>query len=134
MNNNIDVFTAQAISGLKQASILAMRTRQKSIRGDDIFFGVLNVLRQHGLFEVFASIMSLPHRELLSGVMEKKYRLDGDTLSYIEERKMPLSNKLTLAIHKVIEDKKIKKLDLGILFYISFQDLSSPCVQHLSSL
>lgn len=111
MNNHIDVFTAQAISGLKYASKLATRTAQKSIRGDDIFFGVINVLKQHQLFEVFALVLALPHAELCSGEMQKKYRLD-DTISLIEEKRLPLSKKLSGAIQDMIDQKHIKKLDL----------------------
>lgn len=110
MNNHIDVFTAQAISGLKHASKLATRTAQKSIRGDDIFFGVINVLKQHNLFEVFALVLALPHAELCGGEMGKKYHLDD--ISLMEEKRLPLSKKLSEVIQEMIDQKHIKKLDL----------------------
>lgn len=134
MHPHIDVFTAQAISGLKYALRLASRTSQKNIRGDDVFFGTINLLRQHDLLETFQTMMGLPHIELCSGEMEKKYHLEGETISLMEEKKLPLSKKLSSVIHDLIEKKHIKKLDLGILFYISFRDLSSPCMHHLRSL
>jgi hypothetical protein len=130
MHPHIDVFTAQAVSGLKHASRLASRTGQRTIRGDDVFFGVCNLVKQHDLLDVFQSVMGLPHMELCTGSMEKKYRLEGKTIHFIEEKKLRLGKKLSGRIQKLLSDGATK-LDISILFYISFCDLSTPCAEHL---
>ena len=60
--------------------------------------------------------------------------MDEDLASLMENQTLPLSTKLSTIIHELLSSGKIKRLDLGILFYISFQDLSSPCVTHLATL
>ena len=134
MNNHIDVFTTQAISGLKQANKLALRAGQKTIKGDDIFWWVYHVLQQQWLRNVLHKVMGLPEQELRTWAIVKKYSMDEDLASLMEDQKLPLSTKLSSLIHGLLSSGKIKRLDLGILFYISFQDLSSPCVKHLATL
>jgi hypothetical protein len=137
MHPHIDVFTAQAVSGLKYASRLASRTGQRTIRGDDIFFGICNLIKHHDLLDVFQSVMGLPHTELCTGKMEEKYRLEGDTIHFMEEKKLNLGKKLSNRIQHLLNDPtKTGKaapttLDISILFYTSFCDLSTPCAEHL---
>jgi len=111
MHPQIDVFTAQAISGLKHANRLASRTDQRTIRGDDIFFGVCNFIKQHDLSGEFQSVMGLPHDELCTGKMEKKYHLEDDSIIFMEEKKLRLGKKLSDRVGKILADGTAK-LDL----------------------
>lgn len=52
------------------------------------------------------------------------------TGSLEEIKKLPLSKKTSQELHKHI-NKTTKKLDLDILFFVSFSDLSNECIDHL---
>ena len=133
MHTHSDVFTAQAISGLQEAHRLASRTKQRCIKGDDLFFGVCMVLRQHGLRDVFCQLVGIESQDIFTGYPEQKYRLEGSHLDYLPEKTLPFSRPLSKQLQKIMTPSKAS-LDLGVLFYISFRDLSSPCIEHLTGL
>lgn len=127
MQSDIAVFTTQAISGIQQARILASRTSQKVIRGDDLFFGICRLMKQEDLRDIMEMLLHIPHGSLWNDRMTSHYQLATQQIHVREEKELPLSSKLSKAIKTTLAQGS-KKLDLGVLFYISFSDLSSPCV------
>ncbi len=130
MNNHIDVFTAQAISGLKQANHLASRAGQRTIKGDDIFWWIQELLRQHDLLATFQSLVGLPHEDLFTGDVVTKYQLHKEYSSLMTDADLPLSKKLHTNIHQLTIEETTQ-LGIETLFYLSFWDLSSQCIKHL---
>ena len=78
--------------------------------------------------------MGLPEQELRDDKMVEKYGEDTDISFLVHEQPLPLNKNMSVQVQQLLASGKVKRLDLGILFYISFHDLSSPCVQHLATL
>jgi uncharacterized membrane protein (DUF373 family) len=68
--------------------------------------------------------------EIVEEYFQKKYDVSTIVPSVQKTKKLPLSKKLSQEFKKHI-NKDTKKLDLDILFFISFHDLSNQFTDHL---
>ena len=86
-------------------------------------------LKHHDLNTIFWKLLGVSE-ELLEEYFQNKY--NGATIvgSLKEAKKLPLSKKISQELHKHINETT-KKLDLDILFFVSFHDLSNECIDHL---
>ena len=116
---------------ITHANKLAFTNKQKTIHGEDIFRGISMFLKHHDLNAIFWKLLGVAE-EPLEEYFQNKYNVTTIVSSLQETKKLPLSKKISQALTKHI-DKKSKKLDLDILFFASFQDLSNQFTRHLNT-
>ena len=88
-------------------------------------------LKHNDLNAIFWKILGISE-DLLEEYFHNKYNVAMIVASIEEAKKLPLSKKIAQALHKHINGKT-KKLDLDILFFVSFHDLSNQFSQHLNT-
>lgn len=86
-------------------------------------------LKHHDLNAIFWKLLDVPE-DILEEYFQNKYTKATIVGSLEEAKKLPLSKKTSLELHKYI-NKTTKKLDLDILFSVSFHDLSNQFTEHL---
>lgn len=86
-------------------------------------------LKHHDLNTIFWKLLGVSE-DLLEEYFQNKYNIETVVGSLKKAKKLPLSKKIAQEFKKHI-NKNTKKLDLDMLFFISFQDLSNECIDHL---
>ncbi len=86
-------------------------------------------LKHHDLHTIFRKLLGV-NEDLLEDYFQNKYDMTSYTGSLEDIKKLPLSKKISQELHKYI-NKNTKKLDLDILFFVSFSDLSNQFTDHL---
>jgi len=86
-------------------------------------------LKHHDLNTIFRKFLGVPE-ELLEEYFQNKYDISTVVGSLKEAKKLPLSKKIAQELHKHINETT-KKLDLDVLFSVSFHDLSNQFADHL---
>jgi hypothetical protein len=88
-------------------------------------------LKNHDLNAIFWKLLGVSE-DILEDYFHNKYDISTVVASLKEAKKMPLSKKIGDAFKHHI-DKTTKKLDLDILFFVSFHDLSNQFTKHLTT-
>lgn len=86
-------------------------------------------LKHHDLNTIFRKLLGVSE-ELLEEYFQSKYDVSTVVGSLEEAKKLPLSKKIAQELNKHIK-KTTKKLDLDILFFVSFHDMSNQFADHL---
>ena len=123
------LLTNNSSSCITHANKLAFTNRQRTIHGEDLFWGISLFLKHHDLNTIFWKLLGVSE-ELLEEYFQNKYDVPTIVGSLEEAKKLPLSKKIAQEFNKHINETT-KKLDLDILFFVSFHDLSNQFTDHL---
>lgn len=123
------LLTNNSSSCIKHANKLAFTNKQKTIHGEDIFWGISMFLKHHDLNTIFWKLLDISE-DVLEEYFQNKYNVTAIVGGLKETKKLPLSKKFSQQLTKYIK-KTTKKLDLDILFSVSFHDLSNQFTTHL---
>ena len=123
------LLTNNSTSCLTHANKLAYTNNQRTIHGENLFWGISMFLKHNDLNVIFWKLLGVSE-ELLEEYFHNKYTTDTVVGSFEDAKKLPLSKKIAQELNKHI-NTKTKKLDLDILFFVSFQDLSNQFIDHL---
>ncbi len=88
-------------------------------------------LKTHDFNAIFRKLLGI-EEDILEGYFQNKYDATTIVANREETKKLPLSKKLSQAINKHITGKT-KKLDLDIIFWASFHDMSNQFANHLKT-
>ncbi len=131
MIENIKTLTKQSVSCLKNANKLAISKNRRFIRGDELFLGIYNFIKDNSDLSIFCNMVWIPLEADLESYFQSNY---GEKSALIKTK----SDK-KISVHKNIYErlqwfvaKWLDKFDFIILFYVSFFDLSSQFAHHLS--
>ena len=125
------LLTNNSSACITHANKLAFTNKQKTIHGEDIFWGISLFLKHHDLNAIFWKLIGISE-ELLEEYFQNKYTLSTILGSLEKAKKIPLSKKVAQRLQKHINDTT-KKLDLDVLFFVSFNDLSNQFTTHLNT-
>jgi len=123
------LLTNNSNSCITHANTLAFTNRQKTIHGEDLFRGISTFLKHQELNTIFWKLLGVSE-DTLAQYFESKYNRNTIIRSLKEAKELPLSKKISQALNKHIK-KTTKTLDLDILFFVSFHDLSNQFTKHL---
>jgi len=129
MTVNKQVFTKQAVSCLNYASTLAYTNNQKTIHGDDLFWGIYNFIRNKEFFDIFCNVTGLHDTEALDIYYKNHYNVDF-LYHQFSDKKLPLNKKLQKSLQDIATNTS-QETDFIFLFFISYFDLSSQCYNYL---
>jgi hypothetical protein len=87
--------------------------------------------KHHDLNTIFWKLLGVSE-DMLEEYFQSKYNVATIVGSLQEAKKLPLSKKISQELTKHIK-KTTKKLDLDILFSVSFHDLSNQFTTHLNT-
>lgn len=130
MEKNIKLFNPYATDCLNVASSIAEISKLAKINWDSLFQGVYLYVRNHQYFELFCNVVWLTNINALDEYfMKMKYS------EKFEQKKnwkdLELNKNLKKQIDDILKDW-VHQLDLIVLFYISFFDLSTEFKKFLS--
>jgi len=123
------LLTNHSSSCITHANKLAFTNKQRTIHGEDLFWWISIFLKHHDLNTIFWKLLGVSE-ELLEEYFQNKYNVATVVGTLEEAKKLPLSKKVAQELHKHINETT-KKLDLDILFFVSFHDLSNQFADHL---
>ena len=86
-------------------------------------------LKDHDLNTIFRKLLGVSE-DILEEYFQNKYNTTTIVGNREKTRKLPLSKKTSQELKKHI-DTSTKTLDLDILFFVSFHDLSNQFINHL---
>lgn len=132
MKENIKLFNPYAISSLKYANEIALKKNQKTIKWDDLFWGIYKYVRDQEYFDLFCNVIGLKNTELLDDYFHNKITLEHWDLEMKESKEISWSKKMTDKLNEILNNG-VYQLDLIVLFYISFFDLSIQLKNFFSS-
>lgn len=131
MEKNIKLFNLYATDCLNVASSIAEISRHNEINWDSLFKGIYLYVRNHQYFELFCNVVWLTNIDALD-----KYFMKVKYSEKFESKKdwkdLELNKNLKKQIDNVLKDW-VHQLDLIVLFYISFFDLSTQFKKSLST-
>ena len=128
MKKNIKLFNPYALASIKQSAEIAYSQQKQFIDGDSLFRWIYNYIRWHQYFKLFCNITGIENPEALDEYFEKNIKLK-------KEETMPsmsLNQTLVKKINDTLSDW-VYQLDVIVLFYICFFDLSTEFKKFLSS-
>lgn len=123
------LLTNHSTACMMHANKLAQSNRQKSIHGEDVFWGISVYLKQHDFHTIFWKLLDVSE-ELLEEYFHSKYEVNGRNSTSKQAKSLPLNKRVSTYLDKHI-DGHTAKLDLDILFLASFDDLSNQFADHL---
>ncbi len=129
MRKSIKLFNPYAIESLKYASLIATSNDKNEINGNDLFWWIYKYIRWHQYFDLFCNITWLNNIKALDEYYEEKINIDSFSKDIQD---LSLNQKLKCKIEDVLKDW-VHQLDLIVLFYISFFDLSTDFKKFLCS-
>ncbi|MCK9467114.1 MAG: ATP-dependent Clp protease ATP-binding subunit [Candidatus Absconditabacterales bacterium] len=132
MRKNIKLFNPYATSSLKFANKISLKNKKKTIGGDYLFWGVYQYIKNHQYFELFCNVTGLTNVEALDTYYNKKIKIDFSSKQIVEDNEELKLNKKLKSKIEIILANGLYQLDLIVLFYISFFDLSSQLKNYLS--
>lgn len=131
MEKNIKLFNLYATDCLNVASSIAEISNHNEINWDSLFKGIYLYVRNHQYFELFCNVVWLTNIDALD-----KYFMKVKYSEKFESKKdwkdLELNKNLKKQIDNVLKDW-VHQLDLIVLFYISFFDLSTQFKKSLST-
>ena len=130
MEKNIKLFNPYATECLNFASYFAEISKLNEINWDSLFRGAYFYARNHQYFDLFCNVVWLYNIEALDKYfMKTKY---NEILKTKKDWKdLELDQNLKKQIDKILKDW-VHQLDIIVLFYISFFDLSTQFKKSLS--
>jgi len=130
MRRNIKLFNPYATDCLNVASSIAEISKHNEINWDSLFHGIYLYVRNHQYFELFCNVVWLTNIEALDKYfMKVKYTKKFESKK--ERKDLELDQNLKEQIDNILKDW-VHQLDLIVLFYISFFDLSTEFKKFLS--
>jgi len=133
MRKNIKLFNPYAMSSLKYANKISLDNNKKSIWWDDLFWWIYQYIRDHQYFDLFCNVTGLKNVELLDEYYHKKIKLELNNSNQIESKEnLWLNKNLKIKLEEILKDG-VYQLDVVVLFYISFFDLSTQLKNYFSS-
>lgn len=131
MEKNIKLFNLYATDCLNVASSIAEISNHNEINWDSLFKGIYLYVRNHQYFELFCNVVWLTNIDALDKYfMKTKYSEKFETKKDCKD--LELNKNLKKQIDNVLKDW-VHQLDLIVLFYISFFDLSTQFKKSLST-
>lgn len=131
MEKNIKLFNPYATDCLNVASSIAEISNHNEINWDSLFQGIYLYVRNHQYFELFCNVIWLTNIDALDEYfVKKKYSKKFETKK--DWKDVELNKNLKKQIDNVLKDW-VHQLDLIVLFYISFFDLSTQFKKSLST-
>lgn len=131
MEKNIKLFNPYATDCLNVASSIAEISNHNEINWDSLFQGIYLYVRNHQYFELFCNVVWLTNIDALDEYfVKKKYSKKFETKK--DWKDVDLNKNLKKQIDNVLKDW-VHQLDLIVLFYISFFDLSTQFKKSLST-
>ena len=121
MKKNIKLFNPYAIESLKYASRIAWNSQLEYINWDSLFCGIYKYVRNHQYFDLFCNVVWLSNTEELDNFILDSEDNESTTN---EQKDLELNENLKEQINKILKDW-VHQLDIIVLFYISFFDLST---------
>lgn len=125
------LLTSHSTACITHANKLAHTNRQKTIHGEDIFRGISLYLKHHDFSTIFWKLLGVSE-DVLEEYFQDKYESIERNTSSKASKILPLNKKIAQKLQKGI-DKTTKKLDLDVLFLVSFDDLSNQFANHLNT-
>jgi len=132
MRKNIKLFNPYATSSLKFANKISLKNKKKTIWWDYLFWWVYQYIKNHQYFELFCNVTWLTNVEALDTYYNKKIKIDFSSKQIVEDNEELKLNKKLKSKIEIILANGLYQLDLIVLFYISFFDLSSQLKNYLS--
>ncbi len=133
MRKNIKLFNPYAMSSLRFANKISLNNKKKYIWWDDLFWWIYQYIRNHQHFDLFCNVSWLKNIELLDEYYNKKIDLEFSNSNKAELKENLWLNKILKSkVEEILKDW-VYQLDLIVLFYISFFDLSTQLKSYLSS-
>ena len=114
------LLTDNSSSCITHANTLAFTNNQRTIHGEDLFWGISMFLKHHDLNSIFWKLLGVSE-DILEEYFQNKYNVNMMVGSLQEAKALPLSKKTSQELTKHIK-KTTKTLDLDILFFVSFHD------------
>ena len=131
MRRNIKLFNPYATDCLNVASSIAEISKHNEINWDSLFQGICLYVRNHQYFELFCNVVWLTNIDALDEYfMKTKYSEKFETKK--DWKDLELNKNLKKQIDNILKDW-VHQLDLIVLFYISFFDLSTQFKKSLST-
>ena len=131
MEKNIKLFNLYATDCLNVASSIAEISNHNEINWDSLFKGIYLYVRNHQYFELFCNVVWLTNIDTLDEYfVNKKYSEKFESKK--DWKDIELNKNLKKQIDNVLENW-VHQLDLIVLFYISFFDLSTQFKKSLST-
>ncbi len=129
MKKNIKLFNPYATQSLKYASCIAINSDKKYINWDCLFRWIFGYLKNHQYFDLFCSVVWLEKTDILDKYFDENF----SCVNFGENiEDLPLSKNLKAKIEEILTHG-VHQLDLIVLFYTSFFDLSTEFKKFLSS-
>ncbi len=125
------MLTDNSSSCILQANTLACTNRQKTIHGEDLFWGISMFLKHQDLNTIFWKLLEIPE-DVLEEYFQSKYTNDNTRMKLNDTKELPLNRKISQELTKHINEKT-KKVDVDVLFFVSFYDLSNQFTQYLNN-
>ena len=130
MEKNIKLFNPYATDCLNVASSIAEISKHNEINWDSLFQGIYLYVRNHQYFELFCNVVWLTNINALDEYfMKTKYSEKFEAKK--DWKDLELNKNLKKQIDNILKDW-VHQLDLIVLFYISFFDLSTEFKKFLS--
>lgn len=123
------LLTNHSSSCITHANKLAFTNKQRTIHGEDLFRGISMFLKHHDLNSIFRKFLGVSE-DILEDYFQSKYNIAMTVGSLEAAKKLPLSKRIAQELQKHITENT-KKLDLDILFSVSFSDMSNQFTEHL---
>jgi len=130
MKKNIKLFNPYATKCLSIASHLAKNSNQNEINWDSLFWGIYRYVKNHQYFDLFCSVVWITNIDALENY-SAKLENTINTKDNESGKDLELNKNLKNQIEKILKDW-VHQLDLIVLFYISFFDLSTEFKKFLS--
>lgn len=131
MEKNIKLFNPYATDCINVASSIAEISKHNEINWDSLFKGIYLYVRNHQYFELFCNVVWLTNTTALDEYfMKVKYSEKFEAKK--DWKDLELNKNLKKQIDNVLKDW-VHQLDLIVLFYISFFDLSTQFKRSLST-
>ena len=130
MEKNIKLFNPYATDCLNLASSIAEISKHNEINWDSLFQGIYLYVKNHQYFELFCNVVWLTNINALDEYfMKTKYSEKFEAKK--DWKDLDLNKNLKKQIDNILKDW-VHQLDLIVLFYISFFDLSTEFKKFLS--
>ena len=131
MRKNIKLFNPYATECLNFASRFAVNLNLSEINWDSLFCGIYTYVKDHQYFDLFCNVVWLTNTDALENYFAKIKHNDN-----LQVKKswndLKLNKNLKKQIEKILADW-VHQLDVIVLFYISFFDLSTEFKRFLST-
>jgi len=126
MNKTTQVFTRDAILSLQNAQLIALHHQISLLDAERIFWGSYGFVRETDQFSSFAAILGIQKAQHLDRYYLQHYHpLIKDQKSVPFEKTLHVDTTFNNQLLNHQKERKLRQLDFGFLFYISFLHLSN---------